>query len=93
MFFYLVKFFVWYDPYLLKYYSDEVFRRCIPDQEMRSVISFCHDQVCGDVLVGGRLQSKFFNVVSIGLLYLGILLSTVRVALGASSWVELVDGI
>ena len=47
----------------------------------------------GGILVVGRLQPKFFNVVSIGLLYLGMLLSTVRVALGASSWVESVGGI
>jgi len=47
----------------------------------------------GGILVAGRLQPKFFNVVSIGLLYLGILLNNVRVALGASSWVESADGI
>jgi len=39
------------------------------------------------ILVVGRLQPKFFNVVSTGLLYLRTLLNTVRVALGASSWV------
>jgi len=43
-FFYLVKFFVWDDPHLFKYYSDKMFRRCIPDHEVRSVLSFCHDQ-------------------------------------------------
>jgi len=42
----------------------------------------------GGILVEERLQPKFFNVVSTGLLYLGMLLSTVRVALGANSWVE-----
>jgi len=41
-----------------------------------------------DILVEGRLQPKFFNVVSIGLLYLEMLLSTVRVTLDANSWVE-----
>ena len=42
-FFHLVKFFIWNDPYLFKYYSDQVFRRCILDQEVRSVLSFYHD--------------------------------------------------
>ena len=70
-----------------------MFRRCIPDHEVRSVLSFCHDQACGGILVVGRLQPKFVNVVSIGLLYLGMLLSAVRVALGASSWVESASGI
>jgi len=40
------------------------------------------------ILVVGRLQPKFFNAVSIGLLRLGMLLSIARVALNASSWVE-----
>ena len=39
----------------------------------------------GGILVVGRRQLKFFNVVFIGLLYLGMLLSTIRIALGASS--------
>jgi len=42
----------------------------------------------GGILVEGRLQPKFFNADSTGPLYLGMLLNTVRVALGASSWVE-----
>ena len=40
------------------------------------------------ILVEERLQSKFFNVDSTGPLYLGMLLNTVRVALGANSWVD-----
>jgi len=42
-FFHLVKLFVVDDPYLFKYCFDQVFRRCIPDHEVRSVLSFCHD--------------------------------------------------
>lgn len=42
-----VKFFYWDDPYLFKYCPDQIVRRCIPDQEVRSVLSFCHDQACG----------------------------------------------
>jgi len=46
-FFHLVKSFIWHDPYLFKYCSDQVFRRRIPDHEVRSVFSFCHDQAYG----------------------------------------------
>jgi len=46
-FFHLIKFFVWDDLYLFKYCSDQVFRRCIPDNEVRSVPFFGHDQACG----------------------------------------------
>jgi len=42
----------------------------------------------GDISLGGRLQLKFFNVVSIGLPCLKMLLNTVSVALGANYWVE-----
>ena len=42
-----VKYFYWDDPYLFKYCPDQIIRRCVPDNEMRSVLSFCHDQACG----------------------------------------------
>ena len=37
-----VKNFYWDDLYLFKYYPDQIFRRCIPDNEVSSVIKFCH---------------------------------------------------
>jgi len=60
-FFYLVKFFVWDDPYLFKYYFDQVFRRCIPDHEVRSVLSFCYDQACGGHFSGRKTAAKIFH--------------------------------
>ncbi|KAH9723595.1 hypothetical protein KPL70_007173 [Citrus sinensis] len=42
-----VKDFFWDDPYLFKYCADQIIRRCIPDNEIQSVISFCHEQACG----------------------------------------------
>ena len=42
-----VKYFYWDDPYLFKYCSDQIIRRCIPNCEIKSVLSFCHDQACG----------------------------------------------
>ena len=42
-----VKYFYWDDPYLFKYCPDQIIRRCIPDNEIRSVLSFCHNQACG----------------------------------------------
>jgi hypothetical protein len=43
-----VKNFYWDDPYLFKYCPDQIFRRCIPDNEVSSVIKFCHSEACGD---------------------------------------------
>ena len=57
-FFHLVKFFVWDDPYLFKCYSDQVFRRCISDHEVRSVLLFCHDQACGGYFSGRKTAAK-----------------------------------
>jgi len=56
--FHFVKFFVWDDPYLFKYCSDQVFRKCIPDHTVRSVLSFCHDQVCGGHFSGRKTAAK-----------------------------------
>ncbi|XP_058105434.1 uncharacterized protein LOC131248925, partial [Magnolia sinica] len=43
-FFTKVRNFFWDDPYLFKYYPDQILRRCVPDDEYQSVISFCHSQ-------------------------------------------------
>jgi len=42
-----VKNFYWDDPYLFKYYPDQIFRICIPDNEVSTVIKFCHSKACG----------------------------------------------
>jgi len=42
-----VQYFFWEEPYLFKYCSDQIIRRCIPDEEVRSVLSFCHELACG----------------------------------------------
>jgi len=48
-----VKNFYWDDLYLFKYCPDQIFRRCILDNEVSSVIKFCHFEACG-----GHLSSK-----------------------------------
>jgi len=53
-----VKFFVWDDPYLFKYCADQVFRRCILGNEVRSVLSFCHDDACGGHFSGRKTAAK-----------------------------------
>jgi len=48
-----VKNFYWDDPYLFKYYLDQIFQRSIPDNNLSSVIKFCHFEACG-----GHFSSK-----------------------------------
>ena len=37
----------WEEPYLFKYCSGQINRRCIPDEEVKSVLTFCHELACG----------------------------------------------
>ena len=41
------RFYVWDDPYLWKYCSDQIVRRCVHDSEFHSILSFCHTYACG----------------------------------------------
>ena len=57
-FFHHVKFFVWNDPYLFKYCSDQAFRRCIQDHKAESILSFYHDQASGGHFSGRNTAAK-----------------------------------
>jgi len=92
-FFSLVKFFYWDDPYLFKYSSNQILGRCIPDNEIRNVLAFCHDQACGGHFSGKKQLSKSFNVVCIGLPYSKMPICTIRVVLGINSLGKLVGEI
>ncbi|CAM8982156.1 unnamed protein product [Rhodiola kirilowii] len=41
------KQYLWDDPYLWKIGVDQILRRCIPNNEIASVINFCHGFACG----------------------------------------------
>ena len=41
------RFFFWDEPYLFKYCPDQIIRRCLPEDENQSVLTFCHDLACG----------------------------------------------
>lgn len=53
-----VKYYVWYDPYLCKFDSDQVIRRCVLDYEIESVLHLSHVFQVGGTLVLKRLQEK-----------------------------------
>ena len=36
------KYFVWDDPYLRKHCANQVIRRCVPENEIISILTFCH---------------------------------------------------
>ena len=43
-----VRNFYWDDPNLFKHCPDQIFQRCIPDNEVSSVIKLCHSEACGN---------------------------------------------
>ena len=57
-FFVQVKYFIWDEPYLFKQYPDQITRRCVPDNEVRSILSFCHDQTCGGYFASKKIAAK-----------------------------------
>lgn len=52
-FFVEVRSFFYDDLYLFKYYPDQIIRRCVPNNEIPSVISFCYFEA-----YGGHFSSK-----------------------------------
>ncbi|KAM1771992.1 hypothetical protein ACFX11_046742 [Malus domestica] len=41
------KYYEWDDPYLWKYCTDQLIRRCVPEYEFKSILTFCHSYACG----------------------------------------------
>ncbi|KAH9803520.1 hypothetical protein KPL71_001801 [Citrus sinensis] len=56
-----VKDFFWDNPYLFKYCADHIIRRCVPDNEIKSVISFCHEQACGGHFSAKKTATKILQ--------------------------------
>lgn len=44
---YEAKYYVWDEPYLWKFCSDQVIRRCVSENEHKSILTFCHNYACG----------------------------------------------
>ena len=64
-FFTQLKHYYWEEPIMYKHCADQVIRRCIPDEEMESILNHCHTLACGGHFRGNRtteklLQSRFF---------------------------------
>lgn len=52
------KYYVWDDPYLWKHCSDQIIRRCVPDSEFHSILTFCHTYACGGHFGSKRTAHK-----------------------------------
>jgi hypothetical protein len=56
-----VRNFFWDDPYLYKYGADQIIRRCIPEDEVHSVIFFCHTEACGGHFSAKKTTAKILQ--------------------------------
>ena len=52
------RFYIWDEPYLFRICADQIIRRCIPDNEVRSVLEFCHSLECGGHFGAKRTAHK-----------------------------------
>ena len=55
------KYFDWDTPHLWKFCSDQIIRRCVPEHEFKSILTFCHEMVCGGHFSLKRTARKIFN--------------------------------
>nr|XP_028954741.1 uncharacterized protein LOC103427080 [Malus domestica] len=61
----MVKHYIWDEPYLFKYCPDQIIRRCVPESEHQSILTFSHTLACGGHFGAKKtslkvLQSGFF---------------------------------
>ena len=56
-----VKYFFWDDPYLFKYCSNQIIRRCISASDQQNVISFYHDHACGGHFSSRKTTAKILQ--------------------------------
>ena len=37
----------WEEPFLFKYFSDQIIRKCVPEEKQQGILSHCHENACG----------------------------------------------
>ncbi|KAL5549377.1 hypothetical protein UlMin_004608 [Ulmus minor] len=42
-----IKYYIWDDPFLFKICPDRIIRRCVPEEEMESILQHCHSREAG----------------------------------------------
>ena len=42
-FFAKIHSYYWEEPFLFKYYADQIIRKCMPEEEQQGILNYCHD--------------------------------------------------
>jgi len=68
-FFAQVRYFFWEEPYIFKYCHDQIIRQCLPEDEHRNALAFCHELACGRHFGPRNTAEKVCRVGATGLLF------------------------
>ncbi|XP_057730429.1 uncharacterized protein LOC130945740 [Arachis stenosperma] len=55
------KYYIWEEPYFFKRCSDDIIRRCVPDEETQQILWHCHGLDYGGHFGGERTTTKVFQ--------------------------------
>ena len=61
-FFAHLKHYYWEEPILYRHRADQVIRRCVPEDEMQSILNHCHTLPCGGHFGGQRTAAKVLQL-------------------------------
>ncbi|KAL5579999.1 hypothetical protein UlMin_012441 [Ulmus minor] len=56
-----LKYFVWDDPFLYKHCADQIIRRCVPEEEMESILHHCHSREVGGHFGATKTAAKILQ--------------------------------
>ena len=64
-FFAKIHSYYWEEPFLFKYYADQIIRKCVPEEEQQGILNHCHESACGGHFASQKtamkvLQSGFY---------------------------------
>ena len=57
-FFAKIHAYYWEEPFLFKYYADQIIRKCVPEQEQQGILSHCHERACGGHFASQKTTMK-----------------------------------
>ncbi|KAL5578786.1 hypothetical protein UlMin_011228 [Ulmus minor] len=56
-----LKHYFWDEPYLYKHCADQIIRRCVPEEEMESILRHCHSKEVGGHFGGTKTVAKILQ--------------------------------
>ena len=48
----------WEEPFLFKYFVDQIIRKCVPEEEQQGILSHCHGSACGGNFASQKMTMK-----------------------------------